>query len=93
MSQMTKTFNRISFLIQTHRKKKIVVIGAGVSGLSTAWHLAKTGRYDVTVFERESIGAYTQASSINSGFLHTEPKPEPHKFVHDPNLLKGLRNS
>ena len=52
-----------------------------MSGLSTAWHLAKTGRYDVTVFERESIGAYTQASSINSGFLHTEPKPEPNRCI------------
>ena len=56
------------------KKKTIVIVGGGVTGLSTAWHLAKTGKYTVTVFERESIGAFTQASSINSGFLHTEPK-------------------
>ena len=48
-----------------------------MTGLSTAWHLGKTGKYDVTLFDRETIGAFTQASSINSGFLHTEPKPKP----------------
>ena len=48
-----------------------------MTGLSTAWHLRKTGKYDVTLFDRETIGAFTQASSINSGFLHTEPKPKP----------------
>ena len=31
----------------------------------------------VTLFERETIGAFSQASSINSGFLHTEPTTDP----------------
>ena len=34
-------------------KKKVIVVGAGISGLTTAYELMKTGRYDVTVLERE----------------------------------------
>ena len=48
-------------------------IKGGVCGLSTAWILAQLGTYDITVLDRETIGAFSQASSINSGFLHTEP--------------------
>ena len=38
--------------------------------------LARLG-HTVTLFEREEIGAFSQASSINSGFLHTEPTSDP----------------
>ena len=31
----------------------------------------------MTLFEREEIGAFSQASSINSGFLHAEPTIDP----------------
>ena len=57
--------------------KKVVVIGGGVCGLSTAWALAQFGSYDITLLERETVGAFSQASSINSGFLHTEPTTDP----------------
>ena len=55
------------------KKQAIAVVGGGVGGLSTAWHLAKTGRYNVKLFERETVGAFSQASSINSAFLYVEP--------------------
>lgn len=35
-------------------RKTACVIGAGISGLSTAWALAKSGEWDVTVLEREA---------------------------------------
>lgn len=57
--------------------KKVVVIGGGVCGLSTAWALAQFGSYDITLLERETVGAFSQASSINSGFLHIEPTTDP----------------
>eukprot|EP01079_Euglenida_sp_SAG-EU17-18_P004973 gene4972-5096_t len=53
------------------RAMRIAVVGGGVAGLSTAWALARMG-HSVVVFEREAVGAPSQASSINSGFLHTE---------------------
>ena len=71
----------ITICSQNGNRKTIAVIGGGVTGLSTAWHLGKTGKYDVTLFDRETIGTFTQASSINSGFLHTEPKPKPDELV------------
>ena len=56
-------------------------MGGGVSGMSTAWELAKKG-HPVTVLERSTVGAYDQASSINSGMVHYEPAPaeHPHQF-------------
>merc|ERR1719433_2149361 len=62
---------------KNNKSKEIVIVGGGVSGLSTAWTLAKLG-HNVTLFERETIGAFSQASSINSGFLHTEPTTDPY---------------
>jgi len=36
-------------------KKKVVVLGGGVGGLSAGWMLARTGEYEVTVVERSSV--------------------------------------
>ena len=36
-------------------KKKVVIIGAGPAGLSTAYELAKSDEYDITVLELEKF--------------------------------------
>jgi len=35
--------------------KKIVIIGGGVVGMSTAFHLADKGVKDITIIEKDSI--------------------------------------
>ena len=35
------------------RKKTIAIVGGGISGIAAALALVKTGRYDVTIFEKE----------------------------------------
>jgi len=47
---------------------RIAILGAGLSGLSTAWHLAKIGRYDITIFDPNGIG--NGASGVAAGLLH-----------------------
>jgi len=45
---------------------KIAVVGAGVSGLYTAWHLSK--RHDVTVFEAEDrLGGHADTQVVDDG--------------------------
>ena len=36
---------------------EVVIIGAGVIGCSTAYHLAKMGITDVAILEMEQVGA------------------------------------
>ncbi|OAA80335.1 FAD dependent oxidoreductase [Akanthomyces lecanii RCEF 1005] len=38
-----------------NKEKPIIVVGAGIFGLSTALHLASSGYLDVTVFDRHSV--------------------------------------
>ncbi len=46
-------------------KKRIFILGAGLSGLSTAWHLQKKG-IDCQVFEKESdVGGLCRSKKIN----------------------------
>ena len=50
--------------------KRLAVIGAGISGLSTA-HLLKD-RYDVTIFEKESTpGGLIRCRRVEGGLFHT----------------------
>lgn len=49
---------------------KVAIIGAGFSGLATAWHLLNhpANRYQVTLFDKVGIGS--GASGIAAGLLH-----------------------
>ncbi len=43
----------------------VVIIGAGVIGCSTAYHLAKLGLTDVVVIEKEQVGSGTSSKSAS----------------------------
>jgi protoporphyrinogen oxidase len=50
-------------------KKKVVVLGAGVGGLSAGYFLARTGNYAVTVLERAPVIGGLCASFEKDGFV------------------------
>ncbi|HEY3083670.1 MAG TPA: FAD-dependent oxidoreductase [Chloroflexota bacterium] len=59
----------------------VVVIGAGAIGCSIAYHLARRGRRDVLVLEREAVGA-DSSGRVNDGIrsrfgLQTEVRFSP----------------
>jgi D-amino-acid dehydrogenase len=65
--------------------RSVVVIGAGIVGLSTAWFLQERG-VDVTVVERGGVGA--SASQANAGWI-APPLARP---LNSPTLIRsGLR--
>jgi sarcosine oxidase subunit beta len=53
----------------------VVIIGAGVMGCSTAYHLARLGITDVVVLENDQVGSGTSgksASMLGMQFCHDE---------------------
>ena len=52
---------------RSHRKgKKVVVLGGGLAGLSTLWHLQKAGYENCFLFEKEGrIGGLTRSETVN----------------------------
>lgn len=66
------------------KKKKIIILGAGISGLSCAWYLSKLSHLcEFIILEKETrVGGYLQTESIN-GFL----------FERGPRTLKTSRSS
>lgn len=71
ISAMTLPSRRVpvAAAAQSKTEASIVVIGGGVVGLSTAWHLAREGA-DVLVIERDETGL--AASTANAGSLHAQ---------------------
>lgn len=55
-------------------QQKIVIIGGGVIGLSTAYHLARRGCREVVLLEKDTLGegSSSRAAGITSGLLWTE---------------------
>ena len=51
-----------------------IIVGGGVTGLSTAYHLKRLGYGDVTIFEKDTIGAgsSSRAAGISTGLLWTK---------------------
>lgn len=51
-----------------------IIVGGGVTGLSTAYHLKRLGYGDVTIFEKDTIGAgsSSRAGGISTGLLWTK---------------------
>ncbi|WP_210417152.1 FAD-binding oxidoreductase [Citricoccus sp. SGAir0253] len=69
------------------RMESALVIGAGIVGLSTAWHLQERG-VDVTVLDREGVAA--GSSWGNAGWLapgKTIPLAEPGLWTYGPTAL------
>jgi protoporphyrinogen oxidase len=60
-----------AFLLETRlpNKEKIVVLGAGVGGLAAGYFLARTGKYQVTVLEKEQVIGGLCASFEHDGFV------------------------
>jgi protoporphyrinogen oxidase len=50
-------------------KQSIVILGAGVGGLAAGYFLARTGKYEVTVLEREPVIGGLCASFEHEGFV------------------------
>lgn len=83
-------------------KKKTIILGAGLAGLSAAWHLQRSG-VDCLVFEKEpEVGGLCRSKNID-GFIFDHDGHLLH-FKHDysfnlvknllgDNLLKHKRNS
>ena len=76
-------------------KSKVIVIGAGVGGLSSAAKLAQTSKYEVTLYERMSFagGRFTQHDhdgfQIPTGAVHMIPHGKKGPFA---NLILGKRS-
>ena len=63
---------------------EVVIIGAGVIGCSTAYHLAKLGITDVAILEMDQVGAGTSSKSASMLSL---------QFGHDPLLARMAKYS
>ena len=55
--------------------KKVIIIGGGVIGMSTAFQLAEKGVKDITIIEKDNIGSgsSSQAAGILSLIHISEP--------------------
>jgi protoporphyrinogen oxidase len=59
------------------KKRKVVILGGGVGGLSAGWMLARTGQYEITVIEKASVTGGACGTFEHEGFLLDYG---PHKF-------------
>lgn len=50
------------------KKEKIIILGAGIGGLSAGYFLAKTGKYEVTLLEKENFTGGLCGSFQYGGF-------------------------
>jgi protoporphyrinogen/coproporphyrinogen III oxidase len=61
---------------QKNRPIRVAILGAGISGLSCAWHLKKEGgdAVQITLLEKENrIGGWIASREIDGFFLNMGP--------------------
>lgn len=61
---------RFCYAAPVDRSYETLIIGGGIAGLATAWHLARKGQGDVLLLEREA-NTGTQSSGRNAAILRT----------------------
>ncbi len=71
-------------------KKRIIILGAGLVGLSTAWHLQKRG-IDCQIFEKEpEVGGLCRSKKINGFIFDYDGHLLHFKHHHTFNFIKNL---
>ena len=71
-------------------KKKIIIAGAGLAGLSAAWHLAKY-KSECLVFEKETlVGGLCRSKTINEFTFDYDAHLLHFKYPYTFNLVKNL---
>ena len=57
-------------------KKKIVILGAGISGLTLAYYLSKrSDQYDITILEKNTrCGGWADTNTLNGYFFENGPR-------------------
>ncbi len=79
------------------QKKKVIILGAGISGLSTAWYLSQTGLpLEITLLEKSSRAGGWMHTDHTTGF-HFEKGPRTFKVDKAPSTMRliselGLQN-
>lgn len=68
-------------------KKRILILGAGISGLSLAYFLSKTNQFDITIFEKENRCGGCSQTDTSTGFLF-EKGPRTFVVSRCPDLLE-----
>ncbi len=79
------------------QKKQVIILGAGISGLSTAWSLSRTGiPLEITILEKSSRAGGLIETDHTTGF-HFEKGPRTFKVDKAPSTMRliaelGLQN-
>lgn len=69
------------------QKKRVIILGAGISGLTTAWHLCKTGvPLDITILEKSARFGGWLHTDHTTGF-HFEKGPRTFKVDKCPSMM------
>lgn len=69
-----------------NKKERIAILGGGITGIAAALYLAKTGRFDITLFEKESqiggLSTYYQWTDIRlDKFYHVILSTDSHTLA------------
>lgn len=71
-------------------KQKIMILGAGVGGLAAGYFLARTGKFQVTVLEKEPVIGGLCASFESNGFVLDYGAHKLYSVI--PGILDEIRN-